>query len=112
MATDIVHLYISLFSEFFSLSDMSVSPSPGGSATVPEPSFLPPGSNSLVTSFYLTRILQEISECVNDIGATEMSSEAGAGLKELLDATRGRFEDALSYAWLRGRSLPMITVKY
>ena len=104
MATDIITLYISLLSEFFSLSDIAVT-SPGGTTTEVEPSFLPPGTNSLSTSFYLARVLQEIVDCVNDIGATEMSTEAGAGLKELLDATRGRFEDSLAYTWLRGQSL-------
>ena len=108
MATDIVKLYISLLSEFFSLSDMAVATSPGGNTTMVEPSFLPPGTNSLSTSFYLARILQEITECINDIGATEMSTEAGAGLKELLDAARGRFEDALGYTWLRGQSVLLV----
>lgn len=107
MATEVVKLYISLLSEFFSLSDMAVVSSPGGSVTMAEASFLPPGTNSLSASFYLSRILQEITECVNDIGATEMSSEAGVGLKELLDATRSKFEDALGFTWLRGQFLAL-----
>ena len=109
MATGIVTQYISFLSEFFSLSNMAVT-SPGGTAKMEEPSFLPPGTNSLLTSFYLVRILQDIAECVNDIGATEISSEAGAGLKELLDATRGRFEDVLAYTWLRGHFLPPLLI--
>jgi exocyst complex component 2 len=111
MATDIVKLYVSLLSEFFTLSDMAVITSPGGGSAAVEPPFLPPGTNSLTTSFYLARILQEITECINDVGATEMSSEAGAGLKELLETSRWKFEDALGYTWLRGIVLPSLIME-
>lgn len=97
MATDIVKTYISLLSEFFDLSDMAVA-----NKEVSEPKFIPSGTNSLTTNYYLLKILQEINECIGDLGASDISSEAGAGLKELIDSVRWKFEDVLAFTWIRG----------
>jgi exocyst complex component 2 len=97
MATDIVKTYISVLSEFFGLSDMAVAKTEAS-----EPKFLPLGTSSLITSYYLLKILQEINECINDLGATEISSEASAGLKELMDSVRWKFEDVLAFTWVQG----------
>ncbi len=69
MAADVVRLYISLISQFFTLSDMAVSsPSELSSASsgvsgADFPPFMPQSSNALTTAHYLTRILAEIREC-------------------------------------------------
>ncbi|KAF8512663.1 exocyst complex component Sec5-domain-containing protein [Hysterangium stoloniferum] len=105
MATDIVKTYIALLSEFFSFSDMAVMAPASGDSKGAEPKFIPPGTNSLTSGFYLSRILQEISECINDVGAAEVSSEAGAGLRELLDSARWKFIDVLGHTWMRDARL-------
>ncbi|TFK49428.1 hypothetical protein OE88DRAFT_1703099 [Heliocybe sulcata] len=100
MALDIIKLYISLLSEFFTLSDMAVLRSVGneGSAT---PRLIPKNSNSLTTAHYLLRVLGEIQDTVNELNAMEISGEGTSGLKSLMESTRWRFEDLLVQAWLR-----------
>lgn len=100
MALDIVKLYISLISEFFTLSDMAVmaSPSSRGSG----PAYLPPDSHSLSTAHYLMKILGELQESVNELNGMEISNEASSSLKSLLESAKWRFEDILINAWLRG----------
>jgi exocyst complex component 2 len=100
MALDIVKLYISLISGFFTLSDMAVA-SPGGSNN-PPPALLPPNSTSLSIAHYLMKILGEVQESVNELNAMEISNEAASGLKNLLETAKWRFEDILISAWLQG----------
>ncbi|GJJ10531.1 hypothetical protein Clacol_004757 [Clathrus columnatus] len=100
MTADIIKTYVALLSDFFSLSDMAVTPSIADGCSI-EPSFLPPGSNSLTTSFYLARILQEINDCVNELLTTDMSNDFSAILQELLDSARWKFLDVLSFTWIR-----------
>lgn len=63
---------------------------------------LPKNSSSLSTAHYLMKILGDIQETVNDLNAMDISSEAGMGLKNLLETARWRFEDILVGTWLRG----------
>ena len=102
MAYDVIQLYISLISQYFTLSDMAVN-SPSESSSTPQtPPFVPQNSHSLTTAYYLTRILAEIQECVNETVAMEVSNDASAGLRSLLESARWRFEGALTGMWLRG----------
>lgn len=101
MALDIIKLYISLISEFFLLSDKAVtSPTLNNANTTPP--LLPKNSNSLTAAHYLTRILGEVQETVNEIAALEISSEVSANTKGFLESTRWKFEDILIHTWLRG----------
>jgi exocyst complex component 2 len=82
MALEIVRLYITLISEFFSLSDKAVvAPSRD---SIDLPSFIPQGSNSITTAFFVSRILSDISECVGDVTTAELASDATSGLKACL----------------------------
>lgn len=101
MALDIVKLYISLISEFFTLSDMAVMASPGGSNNS-SPPLLPLNSNSLSTSHFLMKILGDIQETVNELNSMDISNESAQSLKGLLESTKWRFEDILVNSWLRG----------
>ncbi|KAF8907521.1 exocyst complex component Sec5-domain-containing protein [Mucidula mucida] len=101
MALDIIKLYISLVSRFFTLSDMAVMAS---SSTKPPP-LLPKNSSSLSLAHYLMKILGDIQETVNDLNAMDISNEAALGLKNLLETARWRFEDILVGAWLRDAQL-------
>ncbi len=94
MALDIIKLYISLISEFFTLSDMAVMSSPGGTNNVLPP-LLPANSSSLSTAHYLMKVLGEIQDTVNEVNAMEISTEATVSLKSFLETARWRFEDIL-----------------
>ena len=71
-------------SEFFTLSDMAVSPS-SNSANVGR---FPPNSHSLATAHHLMKIMGEIQETVNELNSMEISNEATLNLKSLLESAR------------------------
>ena len=112
MASDVIRLYISLISEFFTLSDMAVtSPkadSGGGGVMISFPPFVPQRAHALTTAYYLTRVLSEIQDCVNETIAMDISSDVNSGMKGLLESARWRFEGALTSVWLRGSFLLLI----
>ncbi|KAI5120615.1 hypothetical protein M0805_008091 [Coniferiporia weirii] len=110
MASDITRLYISLLSQFFTLSDIAVSsPIAGdgssGGVNATFPPFVPQRAHALTTAHYLTRILAEMQECVNEIMTMDVSADVNAGLKSLLESARWRFEGALTNVWLRDSNL-------
>jgi exocyst complex component 2 len=99
MALDIVKLYISLMSEFFTLSDMAVSPS-SNSTTMGR---FPANSHSLATAHHLMKIMGEIQETVNELNSMEISNEASVNLKSLLESVKWKFDDVLINTWIRGK---------
>ena len=101
MILRVVQQYIALLSEFFTLSDMAASSS-NQNRSDGLPTFLPAGSDSLTTSHYLVKLLAEMTDCVNEIAAMEVSPEATTGLHTLLETARWKFEEALCEVWLRG----------
>ena len=102
MILKVVQQYIALLSEFFTLSDMAASSSNQISSDG-LPAFLPAGSDALTTSHYLTKLLAEMTDCVNEVVAMEVSPEATTGLHTLLETARWKFEEALCEVWLRGK---------
>jgi exocyst complex component 2 len=111
MAAEVIRLYISLISQFFTLSDMAVTTpqaGPPGEHTLAP--FIPVTSNSLTTAHYLTKILAEIQECVSETLSMDVSGDTNAGLRSLMESTRWRFEGALTEVWLRGEAgLPSLS---
>jgi exocyst complex component 2 len=103
MALDVIKQYISLFSEFFMLSDAAVAIAPSGSDGSPTPPLLPRDSNSVTTLNQLLKIFGEIQEAVNEMNGMEISAEATSSLKGFLESARWKFEDILIHAWLRGQ---------
>lgn len=102
MALDVVKLYITLLSEFFKLSDVTVMANQGSKSTLPP--LLPADTNSFLTAHYLVKILGEIQDSVNELNGMDISSDAASGLKSLMESTRWRFEDILTHVWLRGKA--------
>ncbi|GAA5945363.1 hypothetical protein JCM3775_002199 [Rhodotorula graminis] len=108
MTQDIVTLYVSLLSSFFTLSS-STAPNPQPpkpatddlNATPPLPPFVPPVSNAATNCHWLLRVLNELMECVSELGALELAGEATQTLKELVASTRWRFVEAICSAWVR-----------
>jgi len=105
MALDIVKLYISLFSEFFVLSDIAVISS---STSEKIPPLLPIHSNSLTSAHFIIKILIEVQDCVNEVSAMEIVREAGTSLKSLMENVRWKLDEVLVRTWLRGSILPLL----
>ncbi|CEQ38815.1 SPOSA6832_00273 [Sporobolomyces salmonicolor] len=106
MTQDIVTLYVSLLSSFFTLSSSTHTPTPAASgndlnATPPIPPFVPPVSNATTNCHWLLRVLNELIECVSELGALELAGEASQSLKELVGSARWRFEEAICSGWVR-----------
>ncbi|GAA5997397.1 exocyst subunit SEC5 [Rhodotorula paludigena] len=109
MTQDIVTLYVSLLSQFFTLSSTTTSSPPQNrsnnpddlNATPPMPDFVPPVSNATTNCHWLLRVLNELMECVSELGALELAGEATQTLKELVASTRWRFEEAICSGWVR-----------
>lgn len=105
MTSDIVQLYVSLLSQFFTLSSSTTSSSPPSNdpnATPPMPDFVPPISSALTTANYLIRILVELQDCISELGALELSNDSMESLKDLLQNVRWRFVQAVCSGWVRG----------
>ncbi|KAL0958155.1 hypothetical protein HGRIS_000321 [Hohenbuehelia grisea] len=107
LALDIIKLYISLISAFFTLSDMAVASSPSLARTASTASPLVPTAQScsLITAHWLMKILGEIQDSVQELTGLDIAPEAGSGLASLLESAKWRFEDLLLTAWLRDASL-------
>ncbi|KAG9001171.1 hypothetical protein FRB93_012253 [Tulasnella sp. JGI-2019a] len=110
MALDIIKLYIQQISEIFTVSDPAVAKSkqskpPSDPMIGTSAAFVPLGTNSLTTSHYLVRILTEIGDCLNDVSAGDISSEASFSLTGLWDGAKWRFVDVLCDLWLRDATI-------
>ncbi|KAF8157048.1 exocyst complex component sec5 [Crassisporium funariophilum] len=104
MAFDIINLYITLISQAFILSDITVMASPNGSDYNPPP-LLPLDSHSLCTAYYLQKILSEVQDCVNEINAMDIGNDVASGLKDLSASLKWRFEDVLTHSWVRDANI-------
>jgi exocyst complex component 2 len=104
MAFDIVKLYISLISQLFVLSDMVVMASSEKNGAKHNSTLrFPTNAHSLSTAYHLQRIFSEVQECVTDMIALNISSEAKSGVQSLMDSLKWRFTDTLARAWIRGK---------
>lgn len=105
MAKDIVNLYAKLLSNYFELNTgrPAISSAATDLASIPLPKFLPKNANSVHVSDYLTRIIGELANCVNDINLINLAGEAFSGLTELMESTRWKFVEIICKCWARGR---------
>jgi exocyst complex component 2 len=67
------------------------------------PKFLLKNANSVYVSDYLTRIIGELANCVNDINLINLAGEAFSGLTELMEQTRWKFIETICKCWARGK---------
>lgn len=108
MSREIIHLYITLLSEFFRLSSDTKSPplaqgQQGETAGPPIPAFVPEQSGALTAGHYLLKILSELSDCTNEIGGLAgLGVEVQNSLKEFMNAVRWKFTDTLCNLWIKG----------
>ncbi|KAF9525391.1 exocyst complex component Sec5-domain-containing protein [Crepidotus variabilis] len=129
MAIEVIQLYISLISQIFILSDISLMSSPSASTSMT--SFqqqqtgsqytnsmthslplIPISSPSFCTAYYVQKILAEVGECVSDLLGLDLApssvplpggggSGISQGLKSLLESLKWRMTDILTRDWLR-----------
>jgi exocyst complex component 2 len=121
MALEIIQLYI---------SDARVSQphaSQTSAASTAMPLWVPRESNSLTTGVWVGRMLSEIAECVAEVNGLEIGDSEGgrgsasvsagsgggssggfsgglAGLRNLMESARWRFEEAICETWAAGQS--------
>jgi exocyst complex component 2 len=109
MALEVVKLYISLISTFFSLSDISVAESSrqrqGVDDSLPIPPFVPAGTTVLAACYFGEKLVEDVNEGIGELMGVDIGSEAGSGLKNMLDSLRWRLQDVISALWARGECL-------
>lgn len=111
MTIEIIKLYVSCISQFFTLSDVAIASS-SNNPTASEPlEFLPQHSNSITTCHFASRVLAEIVETASElegIGGTLDGERAGSQmevrnvLKNFVESCRWRFEEAICTTWSKG----------
>ncbi|KAI7903981.1 exocyst complex component Sec5-domain-containing protein [Cokeromyces recurvatus] len=103
MTQEIIGRYASLISDYFSLNQrhLQMKKNMDGSETYSMPSFVPINTNSIYTSEYLTLIISDLANCVNDINSIHLAGEAFSGLSELIEKTRSKFIDVACKCWER-----------
>lgn len=104
---EIVQLYITHLSTFFSLSDPSLDvPQKQGDEARPLPGFIPPGTTVLTACHFGEKLVEEVYEGITDLMGVDIGGESGTGLKGMLQALRNRFQVTISACWARGMFLP------
>lgn len=101
MTGDIIDRYASLISEYFSLSEKNSQSRKPMDDKLFLPSFLPVNANSIYTSEYLTLIISDLANCVNDINTINLAGDAFSGLTDLMEKARSKFIDVLCKCWER-----------
>jgi exocyst complex component 2 len=106
MALEVVKLYISLLSTFFTLSDVSVSQTACRQAedSIPVPPFVPPGTTVLAACYFAERLVEDVNEGISELMGVDIGSEAGNGLKNMLESLRWRMQEVIAATWARGLS--------
>ena len=103
MTSDIIGRYASLISEYFSLHEKSLQTKKTmeGADKYILPDFAPLNANSIYTSEYLTLIISDLANCVNDINTINLAGEAFSGLTDLMEKARSKYIDVLCKCWER-----------
>jgi len=105
MAFEIIKLYTSSLSQFFTLSDANLA---GSSVKkehedLPIPPFVPTGTSVLSACYFSEKLADEIAECVSELNGVDVGPEAVHNLKSLLESVRWRFEEVIASTWSRGK---------
>jgi exocyst complex component 2 len=103
MTRDIIGRYASLISDYFSLREkhLQTRKAMDGSDKYFMPAFVPINTNSIYTCEYLTLIISDLANCVNNINSINLAGEAFSGLTDLMEKARSKFIDVLCKCWER-----------
>lgn len=107
MALEIIKLYISTLSQFFTLSDVAIAEAAirEDGEDPPIPPFVPAGTTVIAACYFSERLLEDLAECAGELMVVDVGSEAGQGLRSTLDSLRWRFEEVIAATWARGKLL-------
>lgn len=99
---DTIGQYATMISEYFSLHQcqLQIKQTMNGDKCA-MPSFVPISANSIYTCEYLTLIIGDLTNCVNNINTTNLAVEAILGLTDLMEKARSNFVDVLCRRWER-----------
>ncbi|ORY35859.1 exocyst complex component Sec5-domain-containing protein [Naematelia encephala] len=103
MALEVIKLYNTNLSQFFTLSDAALAGSTvrKDGEDPPVPPFVPAGTTVLTACYFAEKIVEEVTDCAGELAAVDVGSEAGNGLRAMLDSLRWRFEEVLAATWAR-----------
>lgn len=104
MAIEIIKLYTTTLSQFFTLSDVSVAEAATkkDGMNPPIPPFVPAGTTVIAACFFSERLVDEVAECAGELSAVDVGNEAGQVLRSMLESLRWRFEEVIAATWVRG----------
>jgi exocyst complex component 2 len=98
MALEVIKLYISLLSTFFTLSDPSIPSKANEEVTA----FVPPGTTVLAACHFAEKLVEDVNEGIGELMGVDIGSEAGNGLRNMLDSLKWRMQEVISALWARG----------
>ncbi|KAK8850389.1 hypothetical protein IAR55_004307 [Kwoniella newhampshirensis] len=103
MAFEILRLYNTSLSQFFTLSDVAIAEAAirKEGEDLPMPPFVPAGTSVITASYFGEKLVDEVAECAGELLGMDVGGDAGNGLKSLLDSLRWRFEEVISVTWAR-----------
>ena len=104
MCLEIIRLYVSLLSQFFTLSDVAVAESSikkdGEDPAIPQ--FVPAHTTVLTACHYAEKVLEEAGEYAGELLHLEIGPEAGQSVKNMVESLRWRMEEVIAAIWARG----------
>lgn len=102
---EIIKLYTSSLSQFFTLSDVAIAEAAirKEGDDLPIPPFVPPSSTVVASCHFAERLVEEVADCISDLNAVDIGSEAGVNLRNMMDSVRWRLEEVIAATWARGR---------
>lgn len=116
MALEIIKLYISSLSSFFTLSDAAMAETKTQTSRKDNeglaiPPFVPVGTSVLCAAHFSTQLLEELADCVGELHVGDIGGEATNGLKAVLENMRWRMVEVVTATWAKGeQSIGLITL--
>lgn len=107
MASEIIKLYISSLSSYFTLSDAALADS-RKEKEAPVPPFVPAGSTVFCSAHYAEVLIDELADCVAELHVSDISGEAVNGLKSLVENTRWRMMEVVTASWAKGMFVSIV----
>ncbi|WVF68144.1 hypothetical protein IAT40_002907 [Kwoniella sp. CBS 6097] len=101
MALEIIRLYNTTLSQFFTLSDVALAETRKEDQDPPIPHFVPVGTSTITACFFAERLIDDVSDCAGELSSVDVGSEAGSGLKTMLDSLRWRLIEVIAATWSR-----------
>ena len=100
MASEIIKLYTSSLSSYFTLSDAALADKRESLI----PPFVPVGSTVFCSAHYAEMMVDELAECVAELHVSDIGGDAANGLKSLVENMRWRMIEVVTASWAKGKN--------